>query len=185
MKRRFEEGFLPINNEKLYPIWTQGECMSTTGSWIFRTVYLIINSVLSVFFITLGKNKESGLCIPQQVSHPNEGFHLASVSLHICVCLCVYINGCYRPKSRAGIILSNLLSAGLGISRMLGASLSNGSVCFTLSHLCLSSDYVNTCLVRKPCLSSLLLPLSLTSLHVSLLCLCLLFFSLPLRQKSW
>lgn len=138
----------------------------------------------------LWENKKYLLCIPQQLSHPNEDFHLASVYVPICVCLCVCINGCYRPKSRAGIILSNLLSAGLGISRVLEASLSsllssfsfhlpNGSGCFTLSHLCLNPDCVHTCLVLKSCLSSLSLarwlslPLSLTSLCVSMLCLCL------------
>lgn len=101
--------------------------------------------------------------------------------MFVCVCMC--INGCYRPKSRGGIILSNLLSAGLGISRMLEASLSsllssfsfrlpNGSFCFTLS-LSLSSALIQTVSISAWCSNfvfphSLSLPLSLTSLRFSL-----------------
>lgn len=95
------------------------------------------------------------------------------ISIQLDGCICVCINGCYRPKSRAGIILSNRLSAGLGISGMLEASLflpplfsvclPNGSICFTLS----------TPLV---CVNTRLIPLTLSFFILSywliLLCLC-------------
>lgn len=135
-----------------------------------------------------------------QVSHTNKdgNSHLAQWSRSVCVCLCVCINGCYRTKSRAGIILSNLLAAGLGISGMLGASLSpllSSLPASQMAHSILhshSSVFIQTVSISDWCSNFLLFlkPLSLIPFilhyHLSPLSWCLFasFLSLSLSQTE-
>ena len=106
---------------------------------------------------------------------------------HLCVCVCVLIDA---TDQTAGIILSNLLSAGLRISRMLGAFLSSlfsSSLCATQMFHTIHPHWVHHDLLVKPTVSESdsLYWLPYTPLScMSILCVPSFLYSAKKRKKK-